>query len=300
MKNNYISINNWDRCSLPRKDKNWINEKLQDKKSRIIPVYRNKVLLSNNDKAPEAAFITYKDIAENSDVVDTLVFLGIYERTPYFAVEIKSDEAALSLSQNANGVFKSIRWIVSLLNVRDCELLTLAGFMIYWHSRNQYCGKCGSETKSTDAGHVRICKSQACKESYFPSMDPAVIVLVSKGEKCLLGRQKMWPEKMYSTLAGFVEPGEKIEDAVKREIMEEVGISVDNIKYQGSQPWLFPSSLMLGFTATAKEEVIIIDNTELEDARWFTREELTQNPEMLPGKVSIARKLIMDWIGQGA
>jgi len=298
MTKNHTAVNGADRCSLCRKDKNWVNDRFKDDKSRIIPVHHSKVLLADHDKEPEAVFLKNKDILESSGLVDSLVFLGIYDKISYFVVDIKSDEFALSLSKKVDGSFKSIRWIVSLLSRRDCELLTLARFMIYWHSRNQYCGKCGSKTISTDAGHVRICKNQACKESYFPSMDPAVIVLVSLGEKCLFGRQKAWPNEMYSTLAGFVEPGETIEDAVAREIQEEVGISVDNVKYQGSQPWLFPSSLMLGFTASAKEEIITIDKTELEDARWFTREEIKKNPEMLPGKVSIAYKLITDWMGK--
>lgn len=291
-----ISINGWDRCSSNRRDEGWINDKFQDDISRIVPVYKSTVLLDNNDKEPKAIFLTNKDITESSGLIDSIVFLGIYDEIPYFVVDVKSDEIASELSQKTNGRFQNIRWIVSLLSLRDCELLTLANFMIYWHLRNQYCGKCGSKTKRADAGHVHICKNEACKESYFPSMDPAVIVLISLGKKCLLGRQKGWPKGMYSTLAGFVEPGETIEDAVAREIQEEVGISVDNVKYQDSQPWLFPSSLMLGFTASAKEETITRDMTELEDARWFTREEIKENPKMLPGKVSIAHKLIMEWL----
>ncbi len=291
-----INIKGLNRSSLRRRDKSWISEKFQDNKSRIIPVYNSTLLLSGSAKEPKAIFLTQKDIDNYLDLDEILVFLGVYDERPYFAVNIMSDEMASSLSQRTNGSFQSIRWSLSLLNHRECELLTLASFMIYWHLRNKFCGKCGKKTKSKDAGHVRICINEDCKESFFPSMDPAVIVLVSSGNRCLLGRQKWWPKDMYSTLAGFVEPGETIEEAVVREVHEEVGVIVDKVKYQHSQSWLFPSSLMLGFTALANKEEILLDNNELEDACWFTREEIKQKPHMLPNKVSISHKLIMEWV----
>lgn len=130
-------------------------------------------------------------------------------------------------------------------------------------------------------------------------MDPAVIVLVSSKERCLLGRKKIWSEGMYSTIAGFVEPGETVEDAVAREVWEETGVHIEKVAYQHSQPWLFPSSLMLGFTAIAKDEEITIDKNELEDAGWFTRNEIKSDPRILPYKVSIAYKLITEWLNKG-
>jgi NAD+ diphosphatase len=134
-------------------------------------------------------------------------------------------------------------------------------------------------------------------------MDPAIIVLVSFGEHCLLGRQKIWPKGMYSTIAGFVEPGESIEDAVIREVNEETGVTVEKLEYQHSQPWLFPSSLMLGFTATARGDEIKIDKNELEDARWFSRKEIKDNLKKgllkLPNKVAIAYHLIKEWFDKG-
>ncbi len=293
---NNISKNSLNRSSIYRRDKKWIIDKLHDEKSRIIPVFNSTLLLDGNDKEPKAIFLTHKDLDNSLDLAESSVFLGVYNEIPYFAINIKSDEIASSLSQKTNGSFQSIRWSLSLLNHRDCELLTLASFMIYWHLRNQYCGKCGKKTKSKDAGHVRICINEDCKESFFPSMDPAVIVLVSSGDRCLLGRQKWWPKDMYSTLAGFVEPGETIEEAVVREIQEEVGVNVEKVQYQHSQSWLFPSSLMLGFTALAKGEAISLNSDELEDARWFTKEEIKQKPQMLPNKVSISHKLIMEWV----
>lgn len=298
MKKNNILIHGLDRFSLQRGDKSWVLDKLHDENSRIIPVHNSKVLC-DNPKQPKAVYLTHKNLGKHIDLLNSVMFLGVYDDRPYFAADINSDELAINLSHQANAIFQDLKSAVSLLDCRDSELLALARFMVFWHIRNQYCGKCGNKTKSSAAGHVRICQSEACKEHHFPSMDPAVIVLVSSRERCLLGRKKEWPEGMYSTLAGFVEPGETIEDAVIREIREEVGINIDKVKYQHSQSWLFPSSLMLGFTALAKEEEIVIDKNELEDACWFTRDEIKFNSNILPYKVSIAYKLIMEWLNLG-
>jgi NAD+ diphosphatase len=298
MKNDNVSTNGLARSSLHRRDKSWLVDKIHDEKSRIIPVHNSTVLCSNNQESG-AVFLTHKNFAESSDKDDSYIFLGVYDETPYFAKEIDSSKQASSLSQKTNADFQNLRSVMPILDYRDCELLTLASFMSYWHSRNQYCGKCGNKTKRSNAGHVRICQKETCNEHHFPSMDPAVIVLISSGERCLLGRTKKWRKGMYSTLAGFVEPGETAEDAVVREIHEEVGINVERVEYQHSQSWLFPRSLMLGFTALAREEEIILDRNELEDARWFTREEIKSNPSVLPHKVSIAHKLIMEWLNKG-
>jgi len=255
-------------------------------------------VLCDKTKQPKAVYLTHKNLDIHLDSIDSMCFLGVYDQIPYFATDISSDELATNLSQQTNALFQNLRSVLSLLDHYDSQILTLARFMTFWHSRNQYCGKCGHKTKRSAAGHVRICQNEECKEYHFPSMDPAIIVLVSSGERCLLGRKKEWPDGMYSTLAGFVEPGETIEEAVIREIQEEAGIDVDHIEYQHSQSWLFPSSLMLGFTAEAKEEEIIVDKDELEDARWFTRHELKANPQILPTSVSISYKLIIEWLDQ--
>ncbi len=295
MKRASACINGLARSSLHRSDKRWIIDTFHDETSRIIPVH-NLTVLCDTTQESTAVYLAPKDFDAFSDLADSSIFLGFYDEIPYFAQDINTDQSALILSQKSHAAFNKLRSVIPLLDTRDGELLTLAGFMSYWHARNQYCGKCGTKTKSSNAGHVRICPNDSCKESYFPSMDPAVIMLISSGQRCLLGRKNEWRAGMYSTLAGFVEPGEKAEDAVVREIHEEVGIHVENVQYQNSQAWLFPGSLMLGFTAVAKEEQIILDTNELDDARWFTRQEIKSNPHILPHKVSIAYKLIMDWI----
>ena len=178
------------------------------------------------------------------------------------------------------------------------ELLSLACFTNYWHSRNQYCGSCASATEICSAGHMRVCTSTDCAQRYFPSMDPAVIVLIEHKDRCLLGRQPHWPEAMYSTLAGFVEPGETIEAAVAREVNEEAGIHVEEIRYHSSQAWLFPNSLMLGFNAKATSTDLQLDTNELEAAAWFTRDQIRATPQMLPNTQSISYALIQDWLNR--
>jgi NAD+ diphosphatase len=182
------------------------------------------------------------------------------------------------------------------------SVLAYARGMIWWHSRHRFCGVCGGPTESAEAGHVRRCLDAACATTHFPRTDPAVIMLVTDGERALLGRQKAWPKGQHSTLAGFVEPGECLEDAVAREVCEETGIRVEEVRYHSSQPWPFPASIMLGFTASAATTEIAVDTSELEDARWFERGWIRRHGDddefRLPRRDSIARHLIEDWLAR--
>jgi NAD+ diphosphatase len=149
-------------------------------------------------------------------------------------------------------------------------------------------------------GHVLVCSNPVCRHEQFPRIDPAIIVLVSDAERALLGRQAAWPVGRYSTIAGFVEPGESLEDAVAREVLEETGVQVDRIEYHSSQPWPFPSSLMLGFMAQAVTHEVHLKDQELEDARWFTRAEIIAGTPVLPPRQSISYRLIETWFDAGA
>ena len=155
---------------------------------------------------------------------------------------------------------------------------------------------CGCRCRAESGGNSRICIQSDCSTVLFPRVDPAIIVLVRKQDCCLLGRQSSWPENRYSTIAGFVEPGESLEDAVRREVREETNIVTGNIEYHSSQPWPFPSSLMLGFTAEALSSEILLNDRELEDAQWFTRKQLRSGFPKLPYRLSIARRLVDDWL----
>ncbi len=302
MKQNFFSTNFLDRASLNRSNEMWIDDQFRNGSARIIPVSHSKILCTSIQN-PGTIFLKKNDFNNFSNVRELSIFLGVSDEKTYFAIDIDSTASASMLSDKNNAEFRELKQVMPLLDFRDSALLAIARFMINWQSTNRYCGRCGTPTKSAQAGNLRICENPGCGQHHFPSMDPAIIVLVSFGEYCLLGRQKIWPKGMYSTIAGFVEPGESIEDAVIREVSEETGIRVDKLEYQNSQPWLFPSSLMLGFTATAKGDEIKIDKNELEDARWFSRKEIKDNLKegllKIPSKTAIAYHLIKEWFDRG-
>lgn len=194
----------------------------------------------------------------------------------------------------------SLRTLGPLLSPLEASLAIHAIGLSRWHQSHRHCARCGAVTVIEQAGHTRVCPE--CGAEHYPRTDPAVIMLITDGEdRALLGRQPVWPEGRFSTLAGFVEPGEALDDAVRREVMEEVGIEVGEVTYAASQPWPFPSSLMLGFFGSALTTDIGIDHDEIAEARWFTRDEVseltTASELLLPPNVSISRWLIQTWHG---
>jgi NAD+ diphosphatase len=227
------------------------------------------------------------------------IFLGLEGGAAIFALGLPSrmDEAPPLLEC---GEFRDLHRIGGLLRQADGALLAYARAMVVWHARHRFCGSCGHATETAEGGHLRRCRNELCGEEHYPRTDPAVIVLVSDGDRCLLGRKKGWPPAVHSTIAGFVEPGESLREAVEREVLEETGIEVGGVEFHSSQPWPFPSSLMLGFTARRVGGELRVDEDELEDARWFERgaiKELIESGELrLPSRVSIARRLIEDWL----
>jgi NAD+ diphosphatase len=228
-----------------------------------------------------------------------LVLLGQTEQRVFFALGLAPNGDAPPDGIAGRGEFRDVRQMAPLLKPEDGALLAYARAMIYWHAHHRFCGDCGSPTASAEAGFLRVCTNPACGQKQFPRTDPAIIVLVTAGDYCLLGRQPTWPKGMHSTIAGFVEPGESLEDAVVREVREETGVQVRTVHYQSSQPWPFPSSLMLGFTARAADREIRLYDHELEAAAWFTRDDLREKLQRstlrLPSPVSISFRLIEDW-----
>jgi NAD+ diphosphatase len=190
---------------------------------------------------------------------------------------------------------KELRPLAPVLPADSASLLAYARALVLWRSRHLHCGVCGAPNRPARAGHVMRCGR--CANETFPRLDPAIIVLVTDptGERALLGRQASWPAGRYSTIAGFVEPGESLEDAVEREVLEETGVQVGSVEYQSSQPWPFPSSLMLGFRAVAHSEAITLRDGELEDARWFSRADLEAGHPALPPAGAISARLIDAW-----
>jgi NAD+ diphosphatase len=202
-----------------------------------------------------------------------------------------------------NGNFIDLRSIALNLDADESALLAQAKGMTVWHRNNRFCNNCGSPTTSTEAGYLRVCSNSECRHLHFPRTDPAVIVRVTKGNRILLGRQAWWAKGRYSNIAGFVEPGESLETAVAREVWEETGIRLESINYHSSQPWPFPKSLMLGFTATSTNCSIKQNDGELEDAKWFTREQIKQGlidgTLSMPSAYSISFHLIEEWFDKG-
>jgi NAD+ diphosphatase len=220
-----------------------------------------------------------------------LTFLGLLGGAPCFAVEAAEPLAV------AGATWRELRPVLTELPGPDLELLMLARAFVHWHRTHRHCGACGATTVSVRGGHERRC--HACGHQSFPRLDPAVIVVVGDDQRVLLGRQASWDAGRYSALAGFVEPGETLEGAVAREVREETGVEIGAPRYAGSQPWPFPSSLMIGFHAEPTSERIALDGTELEDARWFSRADLvaglTGGSITLSSRRSIAWRLIEQW-----
>ncbi|HUR76125.1 MAG TPA: NAD(+) diphosphatase [Sporichthya sp.] len=241
----------------------------------------------------DLAYLTPDQVSVQPDGADRF-FLGFGpDGAPYFAVD-------RDLVAEGEQRVTHLREISSRLPAGAAGLFVHAIGIANWHARHRFCPNCGSETEVTAAGHVRQCPS--CGGQQFPRSDPAVIMLVvGDDDRALFGRAPAWPEGRFSTLAGFVEPGESLEQAVIREVFEEVGVVVDEVTYEGSQPWPFPSSLMVGFSAHASSSEIKLDSEEIAEARWLSRDELIacgrRGEILMPGSISIARWLIERWFG---
>lgn len=220
------------------------------------------------------------------------IFLGTRGETRYAAVMVDRVPAELEPA--------SLRVVGPTIAPEEASLAVHAVGIARWHQTHTFCAKCGAPSAIASAGHVRVCT--VCGAHHFPRTDPAVIMLITDDQdRALLGRQSSWPEGRFSTLAGFVEPGETLDDAVRREVMEEVGIAVGEVTYAASQPWPFPSSLMLGFFGKAVTGDIQVDHDEIAEAQWFTRDEVTEmtaaSDLILPPNVSISRWLVQQWHG---
>ncbi len=320
---NYYAAPGFERAGLRRREGAWIIERLADPASRFVPVWRNQNLIVEIDGGePRAVVLGRGGVAPLiGDAVASaerlgrgeLVFVGVVEERAHFALDLSAAEAPLDSLRSpalaASGIeaapvrFADLRQLAGQLDRREAALLALARAMLYWHARHRFCGLCGSPTRSEEAGHMRRCTDPACNTMHFPRTDPAVIMLVTQGERALMGRSRHFPPGMYSTLAGFVEPGESLEEAVAREVREESGIEVGAVDYHSSQPWPFPANIMLGFHAEALTSEITVDYGELEDARWFERGWLLAHIDddtfRLPRRDSIARRLVEDWLHSG-
>lgn len=278
---------------------------------RVLPVWRGKPLV--------VAGTALGWVCADSPVLRDgarPVFLGLQEGGACFAQDISAWVPTLASDPTGSGFFdaqrqahpalpedhllEDLRGVMASLSPRDAELAATAKAILQWHATHGYCSACGAATEIVKSGWQRSCS--ACSAQHFPRTDPVVIMLVVRGNDLLLGRNAAWPDGMYSLLAGFVEPGETLEAAVRREVHEETGVQVGRVRYLNSQPWPFPASLMFGCIAEATSAAITLDPVELEDALWISREDMVKvqaglHPKIKPGrKGAIAQFLIRNWL----
>ncbi len=273
-----------DRVDPLRRNAAWVAEKCAHPDTRFLPVWRARNLVADEAQGtPRLAFVAPDKIAHLLET-KPWALLGVREDIPHFAIDLSSLDTPLP--PELPGRFEDLRRVGSVLPAEEAAIL----------AHHTFCPVCGARCRPDQAGHVMVCTG--CGSHHFPRTDAAVIMLVTHGERALLGHHARFRDfPMFTTLAGFVETGETLEEAVAREVFEESGIRVANVRYQSSQPWPFPASIMLGFHAEAISEDITYDGHELLDVRWFTRDEVNQRKDFdIPPKLSIARRLIEDWL----
>jgi NAD+ diphosphatase len=285
-----------DRDHVKRLDKAWLDAAAKSEKAKILAFSEGKALLAGQGANPDykLAWLFGDEVGPQGDAP---IFLGMAGDVPHFAVELTQPPAHLA----DIGTFAEPRGALASLPAGDAAIVGEGRAMLLWHRRHRFCSNCGKPTDSVDGGWKRHCPS--CEAEHFPRTDPVVIMLAVSGDAALLGRQSSFPPQWYTALAGFMEPGETIEEAVAREIHEESNIRVGAVHYVGCQPWPYPSSLMIGCIAEAVTSEITVDGVELEEARWFTRAEVRaalagEGPLLIPPPFAIAHHLMRHWVGK--
>jgi NAD+ diphosphatase len=291
-----FSGNPLDRAAARRQDARWVRSLLEEPGTRLLPLFA----LQSRLRQRPASGLDWQPLSPWQPVIAggaSLVLLGIDENRAYFALDATGSAAPRDLLE--------ARALAPLLPAPEAAILGEARAIIDWHARHAFCASCGAATVPAAGGWKRHCAN--CGADHFPRLDPVVIMLATRGERCLLGRNRRRPGNRFSCLAGFMEAGESVEEAVRREVFEEAGIHIGRVRYLASQPWPFPSSLMLGFLAAALSEEIALDREELADARWFLREEVREmvaraaagadDPARpsLPGPIAIAHRICRRW-----
>jgi len=280
-----------------RDDAKWVTRTLTDPNTRLVPLWRSRSLLERNADGTIAIYLSPAEL-EQPDRIQPPTLLGNDGKREYFAVSVTDQQKDAILEKLPRAQFADLRRASIDMAAKHAGILAYAKALHYWQHRHAFCGVCGNPNLLRSAGHRMVCSNEECARETYPRIDPAIIVLVTHKDSCLLGRNSKWRPKHFSTLAGFVEPGESLEDAVVREVYEEVQLHLEDIRYVSSQPWPFPASAMCGFYAEAVDRNTGVSD-EVEETRWFTVESLTQaviNDEVrLSPPVSIAFRLLADW-----
>ena len=293
-----------DRASEKRTDSNWIESKRRDPSSLVLPMWRLEPFLLGSEKSGPPIELGLVPARITDSLVDAgalCIFLGLDGDRGVFAIDVsEAGDPANDGPLAGLGYFRDARVAASMVSLEDAAIIAQAKAMIDWHQRHGFCPRCGAATKIMDAGYRRLCGK--CNGEHFPRVDPVVIMLATHGEACLVGRGKQFPPGMFSALAGFVEPGETIEEAVRRELMEEASVKVGEVTYYATQPWPFPSSLMIGCFAKAESREVKVDENELAEVRWLERSvarELIEGKRvdgmLVPPPIAIAHHLLKTW-----
>ena len=297
---NTFAGNPLDRASDRRADPDWLAEKLAAPDSVALAVWNGRPLVEDaKDGHVQIAWLAADRARALSGGPEHLLFLGLWKGAAIFAVDLEGGADPADGPLEGLGRFEDLRAIALTLPAGDAAIAATAKSMFEWRRKHRHCAACGEITQIADGGWKRICP--ACRAQHFPRTDPVVIMLAVRGEACLLGRQAAWPEGMYSALAGFLEPGESIEEACARELFEESGLRTTRVRYHSTQPWPYPSSLMIGLIAEVGEGEAVADQIEIDEVRWFTRAEagaLVRGElasAKAPGAVAIAHQLIKAW-----
>jgi NAD+ diphosphatase len=297
---NVFAGNPLDRASYQRSQAEWVAQKIADPDSLAMVLWNGKPMVEAKPAGgSQIAYVRASMAEELSDGGERLLFMGLWKETAVFALDMEGQTDPADGPMQGMGRFEDLRAIALDMTGADAAMAATAKAMFEWRRRHRHCPNCGQASEPVDGGWKRVCP--ACKTEHFPRTDPVVIMLPTRGELCLLGRQAVWPKGMYSALAGFLEPGESIEEACAREIWEEAGLKTARVRYHSTQPWPYPSSLMIGLIAEVEDGEATPDQTELEEVRWFTREEAraliggTLPGARAPGSVAIAHQLIKAW-----
>ena len=289
-----------DRGERERRDEKWIKDQISNPTSKFLPIWESRVLVSSQE--PLKLGWLDSDQLANAKFDSAPFLLGMLNDSTYFTIDMsKSTQSAESIEKLTDYKFEDSRTAAEALELEDTGILAQARAQINWHNRHGFCSVCGNETSVKRGGQKRECTK--CEAEHFPRVDPVIIMVVHDQDYCLLGqsRGRLAATNRYSALAGFVDQAETIEEAVAREVMEEAGIRVKNVTYHSSQPWPFPSSLMIGCHAQADTTEIIMDTEEMTDVKWFSRQEVLaalngENSNLLiPGRIAIAHHLIRSW-----
>jgi len=297
---NTFAGNPLDRASDKRPDAEWIARQLASPDALAFPVWNGRPFVEPaKDGGMQIAYVPTKIAQELSEGAEHLLFLGLWKETAVFAVDVEADADPTEGPLAGMGRFEDLRRIALQLPSTEAAIVGTAKAMFEWRRRHRHCAVCGQKSQAVDGGWKRRCT--ACETEHFPRTDPVVIMLPWHGDRCMLGRQEAWPKGMFSALAGFLEPGESIEEACARELSEEAGLRTRKVRYHSTQPWPYPSSLMIGLIAEVEDDEGAPDQTELSEIRWITRAEAKKlikgelEGMAAPNPMAIAHQLLKAW-----